>query len=142
MRWLRLASLSVLASLFALVPGSGEAQRTGTPADVIFFNGRVLTMERARPRAQALAIRGDTIVGVGSNERIRSFRGPDTIAVNLRGRTLLPGFVDAHAHSLGLAPPFDDLDNRQQHVLEGGVTSIGDAAVWPGSLKRSTQQSG
>ncbi len=133
MRWLRLASLSVLASLFALVPGSGEAQRTGTPADLIFFNGRVLTMERARPRA--LAIRGDTIVGVGSNERIRSFRGPDTIVVNLRGRTLLPGFVDAHTHSLGLAPPFDDLDARQQHVLEGGVTSIGDPAVWPAKLE-------
>jgi predicted amidohydrolase YtcJ len=71
------------------------------PPDLIFHHGRILTMAATQPAAEAIAIASRTIVAVGSNREIQALRGPRTVAVNLQGRALLPGFVDAHSHRLG-----------------------------------------
>lgn len=74
------------------------------PADAIYVNGRLITMDGSMPEAEALAIRGDRIVGVGSVSEIRRrFEAP--LEVDLLGKTVLPGLIDAHAHfvSLGIA---------------------------------------
>ncbi len=69
-------------------------------ADSIFTNGRVLTLADAPARAQALAVRSGRIVSVGANEDARALAGEGTREVDLAGRALLPGFVDAHTHLL------------------------------------------
>ena len=80
------------AALWSQVP----AER---PADVVFRNGDVYTMETQRPWARAVAVRANTIVGVfESDEDASRIIGPATRIVDLRERLLLPGFIDAHTH--------------------------------------------
>ncbi|HWH07766.1 MAG TPA: amidohydrolase [Candidatus Thermoplasmatota archaeon] len=65
-------------------------------ASLLFDNGIVLTMDKARPLASALAIVGDRVAAL--DDEARALRGPGTRVVDLRGRALVPGFVDAHNH--------------------------------------------
>jgi len=69
-----------------------------TPAQVVFRNGVLLTQDPIVPTAQALAVADGRIVAVGRNEDVAGSIGPDTRTVDLEGRTLIPGFIDAHAH--------------------------------------------
>ena len=71
-------------------------------ADLVLRNAVVHTVARARPRAQALAIRGGRILAVGSNEEVQALVGPGTRVRDLGGRTVVPGFDDSHAHLLGI----------------------------------------
>ncbi|WP_231597246.1 amidohydrolase family protein [Synechococcus sp. CBW1004] len=67
-------------------------------AELIFSGGPILTMESSMPRAEAIAIAGGHILAVGSRAEVMAHAGPDTRHVDLAGRTLLPGFIDAHGH--------------------------------------------
>lgn len=67
-------------------------------ADLVFSGGSVWTMDASRPRAEAVAVHAGRIVAVGSDADINGWLGPRTRRIDLRGRTLLPGFQDAHAH--------------------------------------------
>jgi predicted amidohydrolase YtcJ len=67
-------------------------------ANVVLLNGRVLTLDPARPRATAVAIAGDRIVAVGSDAEIRRRRDRRARVIDLRGATVVPGLVDVHAH--------------------------------------------
>lgn len=67
-------------------------------ADRIFFGGDVITMDEARPTAEAVAIEDGIIVAVGSKSDVMALKGPSTESVDLRGRTLVPGFLDGHSH--------------------------------------------
>ena len=109
----RLLVSMVSTALFAalaptpIVPITATAQTNGRPESVIFFNGQVVTMESRTPQAEALALIGDTIVAVGSNQRVLAMaRRPGTQLIDLGGRALLPGFVDPHAHTLRRPPVF------------------------------------
>jgi predicted amidohydrolase YtcJ len=64
----------------------------------LLVNGRVLTMNRARPLAEALAIRDGRIVALGSSEEVLRLREPDSRLLDLTGHTALPGFIDPHNH--------------------------------------------
>jgi len=70
------------------------------PPDAIYVNTRVLTMNAAAPRAEAVAVRGERIAAVGGEADLRALAGAETEIVDLGGRALLPGFVDAHGHLL------------------------------------------
>lgn len=70
------------------------------PADLVFLNATVRTMDPARPSARAVAVRGDRLVAVGAAAEIRPFIGPRTRVFKLRRRLILPGFNDAHVHFL------------------------------------------
>src|SRR5438445_4346210 len=67
-------------------------------ADCVLVNGHIVTLDPARPRATALAIVSDRIVAVAGDREIRRLRDRRTRVVNLRGATVVPGLVDAHAH--------------------------------------------
>jgi predicted amidohydrolase YtcJ len=71
------------------------------PAHQIFINGNVLTMDASNSVAQALSTRGKLIEAVGSTEQLMAQATDDSVVVDLRGRTLLPGFIDAHGHFPG-----------------------------------------
>ncbi|MBO20422.1 MAG: hypothetical protein CL732_07780 [Chloroflexi bacterium] len=80
--------------------------------DSIILNANVLTMDSAGPTGQAVAVAGDRILAVGSNDEIRSLAGPDTREIDGQGMTLLPGFIDSHIHLLSLARTTQELDCR------------------------------
>ena len=71
-------------------------------ADTILYNAQVLTMDRDQPPitvAQAVALRGGRIQAVDTNDRILQMAGPDTVRVDLGGKTVIPGVVDTHSSS-------------------------------------------
>ena len=80
--------------LFALLYTRAHAQE----ADLVLTNGNIVTLKVKGDRAQALAIKGEKIIGVGSNDAISKFVGKNTRVVDLKGKTVLPGFNDVHQH--------------------------------------------
>ncbi len=99
-------------------------------ADVIYHGGIVLTMNPEQPRAQAIALRGEKIIAVGTNQEIMAWRADQTKVIYLNGRTLMPGFVDAHTHLLHVAANYGtDFDGIQQLALANGITTIGTFVV-------------
>ena len=74
---------------------SQSASSSSSAVNLILVNGTVVTMNAQGMVAQAVAVSGDRIVEVGQNARIRSLAGPSTQVIDLEGRTLVPGFIDA-----------------------------------------------
>lgn len=72
--------------------------RKPEPADLVILNARVYTVNPAQPWAEAVAVKGEKIVFVGSTREARRFRGKETLVIDARGRLLLPGFQDSHVH--------------------------------------------
>lgn len=109
-------SISILALAWA------SASPADTPADLVFVNGAVYTVDAARSWASALAVSGDRISYVGEDAVARTLVGPGTRLVDLGGRMLLPGFQDVHVHPGMVADPEDTvkLDGimRSEDVLE------------------------
>ena len=77
-----------------------DAQRVSAtgPVDVILTGGQVITVDEKFTIAQAIAVRGERVVAVGSNEDISSLAGPATRRIDLAGRAVVPGMIDNHAH--------------------------------------------
>jgi predicted amidohydrolase YtcJ len=75
----------------------------GGPPDLIVVDARIYTVDNARPMASALAVRGGRVLFVGSDTEARTLAGAGTRVLDLHGRTVIPGMVDAHAHLTGLA---------------------------------------
>lgn len=73
------------------------------PADLILTDGHIITMDSARSIASALAVRDGRIEAVGTDNAITSCAGTMTKKIDLKGRTLLPGFIDVHTHALSWA---------------------------------------
>ncbi|GAB4119631.1 MAG: amidohydrolase [Rhodothalassiaceae bacterium] len=71
-------------------------------ADLVLYNGRVVTLEDDQPQASAVAVADGRIVYVGDDAGALALSRPDSVVIDLEGRTLLPGFVDAHAHLRGI----------------------------------------
>ena len=89
--------IAALIGTLAL-PGAAQAAVIN-PADALFFGGPILTMDDAQPNVEAVAVDDGIIVGVGSRAELEAdFLGPETQLHDLQGRTLIPGFVDAHSH--------------------------------------------
>ena len=62
--------------------------------DIVFHGGPIITMDDRNPRAEALAIRGERILGVGSLEEVKALSGGKARMIDLEGRTLMPGMID------------------------------------------------
>lgn len=92
--------------LSGAVPGAAGAQASlpapvtaGTgPADLILTNGKIITVDAAFTVAQALAIAGERILAVGSDAAMARVSGPTTRVVDLKGKAVIPGITDGHAH--------------------------------------------
>ena len=87
----------VLASLVVMAPGASALRQK--PATLVIRNGDIYTMEASRPWARAVAVDGNTIVAVVERDaQIEPYVGPETRIVDLKGRFMLPGFIDGHVH--------------------------------------------
>ena len=86
------------ATAGAAQANSHGANSNARVADLILKNGKVVTVDENFTVAQALAIRDDRVLAVGSNEELKRHTGRDTRIVDLRGKTVIPGLIDGHAH--------------------------------------------
>lgn len=96
-----------------------------SPADLVLYDGHVVTATRHQPEAQAIAVAGQRIVAVGSNEDIRAMIGPHTRSIDLHGMTVIPGFIDSHAHFLETGQDLSELN-----------LSADQAPTWQDALNR------
>jgi hypothetical protein len=87
-----------IVSALLLSPTMAKVQT----ADLVFKNGNIYTVNDARPKAEAVAIKGDRIVFVGSNREVEKYIGKNTRTIDLGGKTMLPGMTDAHHHLSGV----------------------------------------
>jgi predicted amidohydrolase YtcJ len=81
-----------------LIPRAASAQT----ATLALLHGHVVTVDSAKPEAEAIAIAGDRILAVGSDAEIRALVGPSTRVIDLAGRLAIPGFIEGHGHLMGL----------------------------------------
>jgi predicted amidohydrolase YtcJ len=100
----------VKAVLAAAVMAGCAAAPSADPADLVLRGGHVVTVDSTKPEAEAVAIRGSTIVAVGTDAEIASYIGPDTEVVDLGGRLVVPGFIEGHGHFPGLGQKMLNLD--------------------------------
>jgi hypothetical protein len=91
---LTLLFLVVVVAIIAYI----KIQPLQPPASQAFINGTVLTMDTQNSIAEAVVIENDKIVAVGSLQKVRPYMNGDTVIHDLAGKTLLPGFIDAHGH--------------------------------------------
>ncbi|MCY4584946.1 MAG: amidohydrolase [Bryobacterales bacterium] len=78
----------------------GEAQTAGR-ADLILYNGKIVTVQDNFEIVQAVAVKGDRIVALGSDSEVRELASSETRSIDLSGKTVLPGLMDSHVHSTG-----------------------------------------
>ena len=90
-------------------------------ADIILANANVITMDPARPKAELVAIRGNKIWLVGDNDQLGEARGATTRVIDCQGRTVVPGFNDAHCHIFAFIRKLGGID-----LSPPGVSSIAD----------------
>jgi len=100
-------------------------------ADLIFTGGTIITMDEGNPSAQAIAIRGDKIIAVGSDADVLRLRGQATKVIDLEGRTVTPGFIDSHSHRITQRYKwgFSTVEQAVQEALSQGWTEVTELAV-------------
>jgi len=121
MQRLQLHALAVAAALAVCMTLAAPAWARQT-AETIWFGGSILTMNDKAMRAEAVAVANGRILAVGRASEVMKLKGPATQLVDLQGRTLLPGFVDAHGHVM-----MGGLQALSANLLappDGGVTDI------------------
>jgi predicted amidohydrolase YtcJ len=119
-------SLAVaVAVLAALAAGGCRPQ----PADLVVLGGTIVTLDRFKPQAQALAARGDVIVAIGSEDEVSPLIGPETRVLDLAGAVAVPGLIDAHGHFLSLGRSKMELDLTQAADWPAIVAMVAEAAA-------------
>ncbi len=101
---------------------NAAAAAAPAPADLVLLHGKIHTEDAGRSVAQALAVRGNSIVAVGTDQEVSALAGPSTRKVDLGGRVVLPGIIDAHVHPAESAQDF-------------GKCSLEDKALKPSEIK-------
>src|SRR5687767_5009790 len=92
-RYAILAALALAAHARSVIAQGGVAE-----ADLIVRNALIWTGDAAQPRAQALAVRGERLIAVGTNAQVDAHRSPRTRVIDAGGRFVTPGFIDDHTH--------------------------------------------
>ncbi|WP_396626051.1 amidohydrolase family protein, partial [Luteitalea sp.] len=108
----RILPLLLAVAIAGAAVAARQAPPAPPPADLIVTNARVYTVDPARPEAQAVAVRGDRVVAVGTSAEVQALRGPSTAVIDAGGRAVIPGLHDAHGHVLGLGQSLQELDLR------------------------------
>jgi predicted amidohydrolase YtcJ len=98
------------------------------PADLILMNGRIVTVDKDLPEADALAVIGDRIVAVGSYKKIKAYRGESTRVIDLQDKLAIPGFIESHGHFTGIGEAKMELNLATAKNWDGIVAMVGEAA--------------
>src|SRR5262245_31520 len=106
----------LLIIILSLIPGQKTKPE---PAQLVLKNGNIYTLNERQPRAEAVAVRYGKIVYVGPTADVKKFEGKGTRAIDLKGKTVLPGLSDAHYHLAGVG-------QREMALNLEGTTSLED----------------
>ena len=126
-------STTLMAGLLLAVAGAAMVRGQQTAVDTVLTNGKIITVDDRFSIAQAVAIRGDRFVAVGTNQDITRLAGPNTRRIDLGGKAVVPGLIDAHAHLMRAAETwaievrFDGIESRKQalDMVRAKATALG-----------------
>ena len=121
----RFIILSLIAALICAFSGCARKEE---PADLVLANGQIVTMDESIPQAEALAVRGDRIVAVGDQKKIKRFIGESTKVIDLDGTMAIPGFIDSHGHYTSLGQSKMTLDLTKTNNWDEIVALVKSAA--------------
>ena len=125
MRFMR----ATLATLTAIaLSACGQSGPSDPVADLFLYNGNVVTVDPERQRATAVAVQGDRILAVGSDESLQRYVGEDTRVIDLGGQTAIPGFIEGHGHYTSFGGSLLILDFRYAESFAEIVSMVADAA--------------
>src|SRR3954454_5182412 len=94
------------------------------PAQTVFVNGNIYTMNERQPRAEAIAVKGDRIIFVGSNGEAKKFQTNGARTVDLAGKTVTPGLTDSHCHIFGIGERELTLNLEGTNTLEEFLAKV------------------
>ncbi len=109
---------SLLLAFFTALPFTPPKTNINT-ADLVFKSGNIYTANERQPKAEAIAVKGDRIIFVGSNRDAQKYVGKTTRLIDLKGKTVVPGMTDAHHHLFGVG-------FREITLNLEGITSLED----------------
>ncbi|MGB2155259.1 MAG: amidohydrolase family protein, partial [Porticoccaceae bacterium] len=93
----------ILISLVAISLISCAEPEAFPEATSVYTNGQIITVDDSTGTVEAIAIKEGRIIALGSNEAVKPYQGSQTAVIDLEGKTMLPGFVDAHSHLSAVA---------------------------------------
>ena len=126
---MKLLYLLIASYLLMSINFATHANNPMFTADLIVVNGNIHTMDHSLLTAEALAIHGNRIIAVGSNDDIKKLAGANTTVINAKGRLVLPGFNDAHVHFMSGGFQLSSVDLRDANTPQEFAERIRDFAA-------------
>jgi predicted amidohydrolase YtcJ len=104
-------------------------------ADLLLLNGKIITVDPDFTVAEAVAVRDGKVLAVGKSDDIEAFKGDGTEAINLEGKTVLPGLIDSHIHMVGTGIALSQMNCRTPPMgsIKDIVKAVGEEAAKVGS---------
>jgi len=124
--WKHCIALGTL--LTALLAGCDQPDEPDFVADLVLTNGKIVTVDSLQPEVEALAVAGDTLVALGSNDEMAAYIGPATQVIDLEGRLAIPGFIEGHGHYMSLGRAKMILDLTTARTWDDIVAMVAEAA--------------
>jgi predicted amidohydrolase YtcJ len=117
---MKIRAIAVTLAFYTALAAKAQSET----AQTVFVNGNIYTMNERQPRAEAIAVKGDRIIFVGSNADARRFQSPETKTVDLAGKTVVPGLTDSHCHIFGIGEREMNLNLEGANTLEDFLARV------------------
>lgn len=99
------------------------------PADKVFTNGIIYTVDDQNPKVEAVAVKDGLILAVGTTEEIQKFVGEATEVIDLQGKTMTPGLIESHAHLMGIGYNKLEIDLMYVKTYDELIQKVAEAAA-------------
>ena len=105
----------------------GCAEKEHDYAELVLINGSIVTVDNENPTAEALAVKNDTLMSIAGNDEIEQFIGDKTEVIDLKGKFVIPGFIESHAHFIGIGNSKMNLDLREAENWDEIIALVAEA---------------
>jgi predicted amidohydrolase YtcJ len=122
---MKIRAVAVILAFCTALPAAAQSEN----AQTVFVNGNIYTMNERQPRAEAIAVRGDRIVFVGSNTDAKKYQTAETKTIDLGGKTVVPGLTDSHCHIFGIGEREMNLNLEGANTLEDFLARVKERAA-------------